>query len=294
MKAVITVGISASGKTTWAHSWGQRFAQVISRDDIRWEMMLEKNLEPCWANWKWKWEGEVTKRAENLLNSAAHAKTDVIMADTNLNKGKRDALKRRLENLGFEVEVKVFHVHIDEALKRDAKRENGVGFWVLNDQWERYLAEFGEGRVTADPSLPSCIIVDIDGTAALMNGKRGPYDFDKVDLDDVNEVCLALVSGMHARGHKIIFLSGREGNSVCEELTKKWLMQHYAPYYEVLYMRADKDTRPDSIIKRELFDTHIRDKYHVVAVLDDRPRVARMWRDLGLNVVQFGNPYVDF
>jgi hypothetical protein len=57
-------------------------------------------------------------------------------------------------------------------------------------------------------------------------------------------------------------------------------------------MRAEKDNRKDSIIKRELFDKHIRDKYHVDFVLDDRDQVVRMWRrELGLTCLQvnYGN-----
>lgn len=294
MKAVITVGISASGKSTWANAWDQRSYLNINRDEMRWRIMREKNLTPCWENWKWKWEGEVTKRIDFILSQAAVVKDDIIISDTNLNPGKRAALKKRLEDMGYEVEIKVFHITFEEALKRDMAREHGVGFWVLNDQWERYNAEFGD-KYENPTHLPKCVIVDIDGTAALMNGKRSPYDLDKVDQDDVNEVCRAMVHGLHYLDVKIIFLSGREGTDVCRRLTHEWLRKHYDAYYDdTLYMRSAKDQRPDSIIKRELFDAHIRDQYHVMAVLDDRPRVARMWRDLGLNVVQFGNPYVDF
>lgn len=289
-KAYITVGISASGKTTWAYLQN---ASVISRDNYRWQIMEQKGLEPCWANWKWKWEGEVTKVAEAELRYQAERGNDIVIADTNLNKGKRDALQAKLEIMGWEVEVKVFHITFEEALRRDTAREHGVGFWVLSEQWERYQAEFGDKYENPD-YLPKCVIVDIDGTAALMNGKRSPYEIDKVHLDDVNEVCRAMVSGLHAQGHTIIFLSGREGTETCAALTNDWLQDHYGDYIGGLFMRSAKDMRPDSIIKRELFDAHIRGKFHVVAVLDDRPRVARMWRDLGLNVVQFGNPYVDF
>lgn len=294
MKAVITVGISASGKSTWARAHENRHNVVLERDRVRWEIMEAKGITPCWANWKWKWEGEVTRLIEKRLASAYAIKANVIFADTNLNKGRREALKRRLEEMGYEVEIKVFHITFEEALKRDTAREHGVGFWVLNDQWQRYIAEFGE-QYENPAHLPKCAIVDIDGTAALMNGKRGPYELDKVDQDDVNEVCRAMVHGLHSLGVKVIFLSGREGTETCRKLTHEWLRKHYDAYYDdTLYMRSEKDLRPDSIIKRELFDEFIRDKYHVVAVLDDRPRVARMWRDLGLNVVQFGNPYVDF
>lgn len=46
------------------------------------------------------------------------------------------------------------------------------------------------------------------------------------------------------------------------------------------------DMRKDSIVKRELFDAHIRDVYDVHYVLDDRQQVVDMWRGLGLAVFQ--------
>lgn len=44
--------------------------------------------------------------------------------------------------------------------------------------------------------------------------------------------------------------------------------------------------RKDSIAKHELFDEHIRDRYRIAFVLDDRDQVVKMWRSLGLTVFQ--------
>ena len=82
---------------------------------------------------------------------------------------------------------------------------------------------------------------------------------------------------------KVIILSGRK--SECEESTKEWLEKNHINYNE-LYMRADWDNREDSIIKRELYIEHIEGKYNVDFVLDDRNRVVRMWRELGLKCLQ--------
>ena len=51
-------------------------------------------------------------------------------------------------------------------------------------------------------------------------------------------------------------------------------------------MRATGDPRKDSIVKREIFDREIRDRYRVVGVFDDREQVVQMWRALGLTVFQ--------
>ena len=58
-------------------------------------------------------------------------------------------------------------------------------------------------------------------------------------------------------------------------------------------MRKTEDVRKDAIVKKEFFDTHIRDKYFVKYVLDDRNQVVDMWRlELGLACLQVN--YGDF
>lgn len=51
-------------------------------------------------------------------------------------------------------------------------------------------------------------------------------------------------------------------------------------------MRPAGDHRRDAIVKRELFDLHIRHQYRVTHVLDDRTQVVQMWRALGLTCLQ--------
>jgi hypothetical protein len=53
-----------------------------------------------------------------------------------------------------------------------------------------------------------------------------------------------------------------------------------------LHMRPAGDVRNDAIVKLELFDQHVRDRYRVAYVLDDRDRVVRAWRSIGLTVLQ--------
>jgi hypothetical protein len=51
-------------------------------------------------------------------------------------------------------------------------------------------------------------------------------------------------------------------------------------------MRETGDRRKDSIIKKEIFDRHIRDVYNIEFVLDDRNQVVELWRSLGLTCLQ--------
>jgi hypothetical protein len=54
-------------------------------------------------------------------------------------------------------------------------------------------------------------------------------------------------------------------------------------------MRTTGDGRSDEIVKKEFFDEHIMGKFNVFVVIDDRNRVCRMWRSLGLPLFNVGS-----
>lgn len=84
-------------------------------------------------------------------------------------------------------------------------------------------------------------------------------------------------------GAQIIYCSGREDSA--RAATAEWLDRHVG-VPGPLHMRAATDGRKDAVVKRELFDAHIRDQWDVRYVLDDRQQVVDMWRELGLTVFQ--------
>lgn len=132
--------------------------------------------------------------------------------------------------------------------------------------------------------LPGALICDLDGTLCLRTG-RCPYDETLVLTDAVNSPVLATVSAYHKFGAKIIFTSGRHEG--CRADTQLWLARHLPPQIDYrLFMRADGDGRNDAIVKYEMYLQHIFDRYHVIAVLDDRDRVVDMWRAVGLTCFQ--------
>lgn len=301
MFAIITVGVSASGKSTWArnhiHDQMRQDGEVwvdINRDWERRCVLFEKSEgqidKLVWRHWKWKWEDEVTKRCDAKIVEAAAARKNIIISDTNLNKGRREALQRKLEDLGYTVQVKTFPVSFEEACRRDAERENGVGYQVIAKQFEQWNAEFHR-KHTQIPNLPDCVIVDIDGTIAHMKG-RGPFEWGRVGEDSVDEVVDRMVQALQEQGFKIVFLSGRDG--CCYQETYDWLSNNTNAYNFELFMRAAGDSRRDDVVKGELFFDHIQDRYNVFCVLDDRPQMIRKWHSMGLKVLAVANPYIEF
>lgn len=156
--------------------------------------------------------------------------------------------------------------------------------WLL-DVRKAYLTS-GHAAAPADPR--KVFLVDIDGTVALRDEDspkcRGPFDWRRVGEDIPNEPVIAVVRAIAAAGHPIIYMSGR--SEECRAATSVWIAEHVRVPGVALLMRPRGDSRPDDVVKRLLYRRMIKPNYEVVAVLDDRDRVVRMWRDLGLTVLQ--------
>ena len=108
-----------------------------------------------------------------------------------------------------------------------------------------------------------------------MNG-RNPFMAAKCEEDGLNQPVAHVLATYKNLGYAILLLSGR--SDAYKEETLRWLAKHEISY-DLLQMRPVKDTRKDSIFKRELYDKYIADQYRVEFILDDRNQVVNMWRD---------------
>lgn len=136
---------------------------------------------------------------------------------------------------------------------------------------------------TSVAALPRAILVDLDGTLALLT-ERGPYDYLRCHLDVVNEPVKQVVLAYRACYGKVLIISGRE--DVARDMTAAWLERHEIPY-DGLFLRRRGDRRRDTVVKREIFERAIAGRYRVDFVLDDRDQVVAMWREeMGLTCFQ--------
>lgn len=293
----ITRGLPGSGKTTRAKAWvaedPTRRARV-NRDDTR-TMLQGGRLGTA------DQEKQVTRVTHGAIRELLKAGLDVVCDDTNLVQRYARDLRRvaTLAGAGFEV-WDLTDVSLAACIERDAMR-NGparVGEQVIRDLHARYIAgrphplplpdEPADPAGEVVPYVPqvgaaTAVLVDIDGTVALMCG-RSPYDETRVHEDRPNLAVVTAVRAMYHAGHEVIFCSGR--TEACRAATEKWLAEHIGIPYVALYVRAEGDMRKDAIVKRELFDRHIRKMWDVVCVFDDRTQVVEAWRALGLTVFQ--------
>lgn len=290
-KLIITRGIPASGKTTWALKWIAEESETkrvrINRDDIRF-MLFGKYTGVD--------EFAVTKMQESLLRTAMKNGYDIVLDNTSLyNKHVKEVLKIA-RDFYYEVEYKDFYVALSTAIERDSKRERQVGEEVIKMFFKRHLPkgsmpEPPEVEMTQvfkpyvpNEDLPEAYIFDIDGTLAHIDpdNPRDVYDASRAHEDlvdvEVREILLNL-----NKTYEIIIMSGRTEDHRPE--TEQWLRAHGFAYEE-LHMRASGDVRKDSVVKNELFREHIADKYHVRGVFDDRQQVVDMWRQIGLKCFQ--------
>ena len=163
MKLIMTVGVSASGKTTWAKE--QKHCVNINRDDIRFNIILPGS---DWKTYKHnnKNEKRVTEIELEVAECAIRFEEDIIVSNTNLNPKTREFWKKFAEKHDYEFEIEEFPIALEEAIKRDNLRQNGVGEQVIRKQYQQWLEYIGRKTYTPNEKLQKCIIVDIDGTIA--------------------------------------------------------------------------------------------------------------------------------
>lgn len=301
----LTRGLPASGKTTWARAFvggaDPGSAIRLNRDDLRRSLVDPNYRRPVYAV-----EQRITAVQRQAAREALRDGVDVVVDDTNLRlKFARDWAALAAE-CGAEFVVHDFPVDVDECVGRDLLRDGAeqVGEDVIRDMHARFVAQLGSGpwpvitprdevRPWALPynppvGAPSAVMVDIDGTVALHEGVRSPYDTSRYGLDLPNRPVVGLVRDMRHLGERIVFCSGRD--ETFRDVTEQWLAYWVCPigpeFRTALHMRPAGDVRNDAVVKLELFDQHIRDSYRVRFVLDDRDRVVKAWRWIGLTVLQ--------
>ena len=162
--------------------------------------------------------------------------------------------------------------------------------------------------------MQKTVIFDLDGTLANIDSRRdismkpnGRLDWNVfaapnsiLALDKPNAPVIKMAQMFKADGFKIVIFSGRNDRGF--DATIQWLNDFKVPF-DLLVMRPDKfkdkswpiadgnpatpDMRfmPDEILKKKMLDAFV-DLNDVFLVVDDRDKVVKMWRDLGLNTFQ--------
>ena len=134
-KIILTVGLPASGKSTWAKEQvarSQGNIKRVNRDDLR------AMIDPNWTKHK---ERFIIVVRNSIIADALSFGHDVIVDDTNLQPAARANIE---ENFPCNtIEYKVFDVPFDECMRRNALREGTArvpdeAMFRMKRDWERY------------------------------------------------------------------------------------------------------------------------------------------------------------
>lgn len=305
-KVILTIGLPASGKTTWARNFideenninnGESYWNRVNNDDIREELMVKNHVE----KWTPKFEESVRKERIKLVTEHLSNNENVVLDNTHLNpntlRKTKEWLKQSFPDVVIE-EKSFLNIPVHACLDRDKAREKEGKRFVGSDvilKMARDAKIEMYPKKEREPYLDPAIICDLDGTLSLFGNRRDPYDASNCDVvDEVNPaVKLVLDRFLYENARiKVFFFSGRTDKY--KEQTIRFI-EEKAQYkfalkpYNHLEMRKEGDKRPDEIVKREMYENLVDGKYNVKFVFDDRPKVIRMWRSLGLYVFDVGD-----
>lgn len=298
----ISRGLPGAGKDTWAavvQSLDPDGTVVSNRDGLRTLLFgsCGQDYYDCSKVILHRKERLVTEAQHADIGNALKAGFNVIVSDTNLPVKRCRDLRAigTKHGAGFQI-VDFTHVSLNECLARNQNRtdKDPVPEEVIRSMYDRYvrggLAPVPYKRQTG---LPNAVIVDTDGTVANHKPHRGPYDTSLYAQDtpfqDVVDVVRAIDQ---SKGTYIIGMSGRSEDF--RDVTEQWWRKQVGVEPDGFYMRPSGDVRKDFVVKNELFEKHVAGRYNVIGVFEDRPSVARMWREKGLTTFQVGDPSIEF
>lgn len=136
------------------------------------------------------------------------------------------------------------------------------------------------------------IIFDVDGTLMniehrthLVRNKPKNWDefFRQIVNDTPNHDIVEMAITLKNAGNRIIISSGRYERE--REITARQLYDA-GVNFDKMYLRANRDSRKDSIVKIEMLAQMREDGFNPTMAFDDRDQVVMAWRAAGLRCFQ--------
>ena len=130
-----TVGLPASGKSTWAR-------EQLQKEHGRWKRVNRDDLRMMFHNMEHLPEGEdfITKTEVSLVSTSLKEGYDVIVDATHLSGRSRSTWHKLAEQIGdVSVIQRVFPTSLAECLLRNSKRDRKVPEDVIQSMYKKYL-----------------------------------------------------------------------------------------------------------------------------------------------------------
>lgn len=290
---IMTYGLPGSGKDFYATELMRKHPgkyKRVNKDHLR--QMLDASV----------YDPENEKLISNVRNTLVKKFLSrgfsVIVSDTNFPFGGK-SFTQLCDIAKLVGDVTLIEKFIDTPLKickeQNEKRVNKVPEAIIDNMFKKhiYMKPYTCRSIYFEPvkfdysyiSTPNdAIIIDVDGTIAFMSD-RTPFEYNKILNDIPNEKLINLISSFINENInvKTIVVSGRE--DCCKKETIEFL-NYYGLYVDEIYMRETGDSRTDEVIKEEIYNKYIKNKYNIKYVFDDRNKVVDMWRRNGLFTLQ--------
>lgn len=130
-RLIILQGAPAAGKSTWAREFvkGKKDWVIVNRDSIR---------DGRGDYWIPEQEKFISELEVFHIRKALEYGLNVIIDATNLNPTTLAKWDTIAKEFSVEMEIKVFDIPLDEAIRRDSERGRSVGEKVIRDFYNRY------------------------------------------------------------------------------------------------------------------------------------------------------------
>ena len=161
-------GLPASGKTTWAKKKlatlnrdGVRRAVRTNKDEIR-KRLLAKGINS---------ETRVIRRETELVTKAMKAGLQVVIDNTHFHPPHELRYRQLADEYGYKFVIKSFtHVSVEVCVRRDQKRRNSVGEWVIRDMHNKYLSQRAEEQ--QEKSEMRALIIRSPHIEKILDGEK--------------------------------------------------------------------------------------------------------------------------
>ena len=313
---ILTRGLPASGKSTWAKEQvaaNPDSVVRVNRDDLRTELYPDVSVNDYYNRTPRKVrnerEEEVTKVQYARVQEALKSGKNVIVDDANLSPVALNSWHRAAKAHAGKVQLhfKDFNTPVDECIRRDkARKDNGdrgVGKGVIENFARKSLNARGVLRpvpptlrepIRTPPAYedrPNAVIFDMDGTLCDVrpvrryvrseNSKERNFHAFHVESEycPPNLHVLNMSKEVTDAGLKTVIVTARDDKY--RPLTERWLKKHGVDYDHIV-TRPSGDHRPDYDVKREIL-RDVSQHYNVVHAVDDNPAVLRLWKEEGIS-----------
>lgn len=135
MQAIICVGISGAGKSTWARAQAPLMGNVVVLE-------LDDYREKLGDRYDQSLTLEAVRLRDQDLDFAIKGNMPVIIADTNLHEGLRNALVLKLVRADYGVRLEVFDTPYEVCIERNRRRPVPVPEYAMERMWADFQLQF--------------------------------------------------------------------------------------------------------------------------------------------------------